>query len=227
MRRLSVCLSVLVLLVMPHAASAGIFVFQDGSNLGEITPYAGALSGADNYNYFSASGHPINGPTLGLGVGHVFLYEGSDGLSLNMIFGVDNSGTRFPSEFVSWDIQVSGSTVDPGVILSDDGNELRETTTNDTFAGRWQYGTNTEGGVIGALGGNWIVDVNPLRYEIGTNPQASLLLASGLNGFISLDPSKPFRFAQIPRSSQVPEPASAAVWSFFVLGSYVVIRRRR
>ncbi len=195
------------------AEAISIEVFQGGVFLGTITPYSGPLSGADNYNFWSASGHPIYGPTPMAQEGQIFFYNGADGLNFTAIFDKDNSNTG--ASYVRWDITVLGSTIDPVVRLSDDNKELRQVGDN-LFWGRWGYGKNTDGGVIGELGGfEWIITIDPLLYSNlktlhifdASGSFISLNLDTGEAGDITLR-------ATIPN----PEPGTLALLSIGILG---------
>ena len=137
-----------ILLLPNHAAAVPIDVYQGGVFLGTVNPYSGTDTGAVNYNFFSASGHPIIGPSPADREAQIFFYDGSDGLNLTMIFGKDDSGVF--SQKVQWDIIVTGSTTNPGVRLVDDNTtETKEVGDTNVFEGRWAFGNNTAGAVIG------------------------------------------------------------------------------
>ena len=129
----------------------------DEAYLGEIWSFEGDLNAAENFNYYSASAHPIVGPDPTGFETHVFFYEGPDGLSLNFFSNKDEGGH---ADWVSLDIdiQVTGNGLLDDVILSDDSGELsRQVTAMSADAshynGRFRYVQNTDGGVIGPLAG--------------------------------------------------------------------------
>ena len=129
----------------------------DEAYLGEIWSFEGDLNAADNFNYYSASAHPIVGPVPTGFETHVFFYEGPDGLTLNFFSNKDEGGH---ADWVSLDIdiQVTGNGLLDDVILSDDSGELsRQVTAMSADAshynGRFRYVQNTDGGVIGPLAG--------------------------------------------------------------------------
>lgn len=130
---------------------------EDGE-LGEILPYSGDKTAKDNYNYDDASAHPINGPAPLPFETHVFFYEGTDGLSFNFYFNIDEGGTA--SNDIVWKITTSGNNKNDSVIFSDEFRngvpELKkidpenETQQGQTvYKGDFHYGYNTDGGVIG------------------------------------------------------------------------------
>jgi len=204
MRRFVLYLAVLVVLggaflPSPAGASLLINVFQGGSLLGQVSPYTGPLAGAANYNYYSDSGHPAYGPTPAANQGQIFFYEGSDGLNFTPIFNVDNAGGNGA---VSWDLGITGSTTDPGVRFSDDavGPELAEVGATNVFEGRWTYTDNTDGGVIGEIGGAvWTVAIDPLKY---TNLSALKVFdASGSSINLNVNTTQQIKFSPVPEAS--------------------------
>lgn len=116
--------------------------------LGSIVSYTGSLSSADNYNYYSASAHPVKGPNPVGFEAKNFFYNGTDGLSYNFFANVDEAGSADNS--VDVDIQVEGNSLNDSVLLSDDAVELEETSPAH-YEGRFRYWYNTDGGVIGPL----------------------------------------------------------------------------
>jgi len=167
MKPFVLCLVALVIIVFPqvNVEATPINVFQGDTLLGTITPYTGTTTGEANYDYYSASGHPINGPTPVYKEGQIFFYDGADGLNFNAIFNVDKAPNS-PGK-VLWYIGITGSTTDPVVRLSDDDGtygELAEIGDN-VFRGRWYYNYNTDGGVIGEIdGAKWAVTIDPYYY---------------------------------------------------------------
>lgn len=117
--------------------------------LGSFVAYSGDKTAAENYNYYSASAHPLVGPTPVGNQTHVFFYEGSDGLSLNFYSNIDNGGSEDDS--FSWDIEVVDNQFKDDVILSDDGGELTRSAgpSSHLYEGRFRYWKNTDGGIIG------------------------------------------------------------------------------
>jgi len=95
------------------------------------------------------------------------------------------------------------------VRVSDDSGELVESLP-DVFNGRWRFGNNTDGGVIGELSGLWRADVTPLLYSIGQSQSLNVYGADGT--VIPLDFDEPFSLASVP------EPSSIAISSVIGLG---------
>ena len=128
---------------------------QDGSiagekYLGSFVAYSGSMSAAANYNYFSASAHPIVGPIPKEFKTTVFFYEDSIGINFNFFSNVDAGGSM--DNIVEWDIKTSDNGKLDKVLLSDDGGELSkkyEGTDYFRYEARFHYYSNTDGGVIG------------------------------------------------------------------------------
>ena len=159
-----------VLIFLPQFATANsptvICVWQDTDSngvkdtfLGYIHAYSGSLTGANNYDYYSASAHPIVGPTPVGYESKMYFYEGTDGLSFGMFHNIDVFGS--PDNIVHWDVDVTGTDAD--VWLGDEPAEFTESSPNH-FDGNWHYWYNTDGGVIGNLIGNWEIVVTPVRW---------------------------------------------------------------
>ncbi|WDP91699.1 MAG: PEP-CTERM sorting domain-containing protein [Desulfobacter sp.] len=162
-RFILIVVPVFVFLMAGTVSASMIDVTQGGTLLGSIASYSGSLSTIDNYDYYNAANRIQNGPAqTEYRRGHLFFYDGSDGLSFNMIFGhvVATGGTSS----VDLDIAVTGSSTDPSVLVSDDPNELQETGSN-FFEARFYYNqAYGDGGAIGALGGDWTLTIDPLSY---------------------------------------------------------------
>jgi hypothetical protein len=148
-----------------------IDVFQGGlgssSYKGTIEAYSGADPAKANYDYFSHSGHPAEGPNTRFNRGEVFFYDGPEGTTFNVIFNKDRVSSSDPVTVgkVSWNIAAGSVIGDPSVLLSDDKKELKEEDF-DTFKGRWEWRNNSDGGIIDGLGlPFWIVAVDPKEYE--------------------------------------------------------------
>lgn len=209
-------LAVLSILSMAVTANAiPITVSQGGVELGIIDSFSGGLSGAHNYNYHNSTNHVVNGPTAFNMQGQIFFYEGSDGLSFNTVLGSIGSG---PNGQVDWDITITGSTTDPTVLVSDDQrvHELRESSTNNLFYGRWDYYQRAgDGGVIGELGGNsWTITIDQLAYAGITS-----LMAYGTTNSISLDMdlTKDIVFS-VATNPSVPEPTTMLLFGAGLAG---------
>lgn len=210
------------LLVAGQAQALDIGVFQGGALLGTIDPFTGPTTGVVNYNYFSASAHPLVGPTPTPGEAFFWFFAGTDGLSFNVFGGQDLSGScnliGGPTlcEMIDLDIAINGSSTDPVVRLSDDSSELSEIGI-DIFRMRGNFANNTDGGVIGPLGGlDWEVVVDPLAWISSLHDDPVLgtfnVSAVGPSGSVGLDNGTGDPEHQIIfRPLRVPEPGTLAL----------------
>lgn len=157
-------LLLMLLTLLSSVAQAGLInVYQGGSYLGQVSSYQGALSAEANYGYSGATNHLTTGPSLSSGDGHIFFYQGSDGLSFNAILG--SGGSRQVKSKVHWDITVSDNQANAQALVKDDNNEFTEDAT-DFFDANWNYNHKLgDGGVIGPLLGLWQITIDPKKYE--------------------------------------------------------------
>src|SRR5690606_4616930 len=79
----------------------------NGTFLGDIVTYSGNLSAEANYNYYSASAHPLKGPDPTGYELHNFFYEGSDGLVLNFYGNIDSNDNTDGSPDHQYSIKIS------------------------------------------------------------------------------------------------------------------------
>ncbi|HEX4923053.1 MAG TPA: hypothetical protein VFV50_03170, partial [Bdellovibrionales bacterium] len=85
----------------------------DGSKAGEpflgsFVSYKGEKLAEENYNYYSASAHPIIGPAPGGYKSTFFFYEDARGLALTFFSNVDAGGSK--DNVVEWDITTRGNS---------------------------------------------------------------------------------------------------------------------
>jgi len=170
-----------------EGVSLGIWLDVDSSGkiaaknyLGEIVPYTGRLSSVKNYNYYSASAHPKQGPIPRGFEANIFFYEETNGdYSLNFFANLDGGGSH-GSKF-DIDLNVSGNNLRDYVLLSDDKLELKKVMVasgSSTYKGRFHYWKNTDGGVIGPLrGDDFTIQVK--LSELGDNKEALFYSANG------------------------------------------------
>jgi len=124
---------------------------------GSFVAYSGSETAKKNYNYYSASAHPIVGPNPSGFKSTVFFYEGSDGIHLFFFHNVDAGGSEYNE--VQWKMAVSDNNMEDDVVLSDDNAELKVEERNDNesitrYDASFRYWKNTDGGVIGPLVGD-------------------------------------------------------------------------
>ena len=203
------------LLGASNAFAIMIGVYQGGSYLGQIDSYSGTETGVDNYGYLRPENHIVNGPALTEGEGHIFFYEGSDGLFFNTVFG--SVGTTDTSTAnVRWNITVDG-VADASVAVTDDAFELRETLINNEFIGDWFYQQRFgDGGVIGGLDDDWTITINPSLYR--NLPGLGAYDSNGNRIDLSVDTDVDIVFRTIKNTVSVPEPTSLALVGLGLVG---------
>lgn len=138
---------------------------DDNEELGTISAFRGNISARKNYNYYSASAHPINGPQPEPYISKIFLYQNAKGAHLNFFHNIDGNGSE--ENHVKWTIRTANNFLRDRREFSDDRLELRETTlipfredvavpppdiyfpNEKIYTANWRYWKNTDGGVIG------------------------------------------------------------------------------
>jgi hypothetical protein len=217
--------------------------------LGKVTAYNGGLSGWNNYNFAPSldSGDPINGPNPEAYKSKMYLYDGSDGLSLGFIHNIDMGGNNYWNH-VRWDFTFSciGATiggVDDGIPEGHGEVGIVSTGPNNYAAG-WAYIYNTDGGVFNLAPGGpyWEIHVNPDLFGAVDNWQ----MYSGDGSFINLwNRQYPIPFMDLglhqddfygPRETgayttiitpTIPEPATFLLFGCGLIGTGFIFRRRK
>ena len=136
--------------------------------LGNVTTYTDNSStpktASENYNYYSASIHLINGPSASATKGNMFFYNqynNTEDVYLFWMFGVAGASV---ANVVRLDVfSIKNESAD-NVVVSDDGGETsrqsqefdNSTSTYDSvYAGRYSYNSCcSDGGVIGPFSGS-------------------------------------------------------------------------
>jgi hypothetical protein len=184
--------------------------------LGTISSFEGNIDAASNYNYSSASGHPINGPTPAGYTAFVWMYfdntaPADDRLSFNIIHDVDGGGS--PDNQVSWEFFFTGTSYYE--ILGDDPGEGFTDNGGGSMSGDWHYWNNTDGGVIGVddayCGSDWEIYLAP--ESLGDI--RSVWAANGVGDDVMMwIPGANYEAYKLTPHCPIPEPAT-----LFLIGS--------
>ena len=196
-------------------------MFQDGSYLGAIDSYSGSGSSNENWNINQA---PDIGPGQADNEGHMFFYEGSDGLSFNFLF--NNGDNDDENGSARWDITVASSIDNPYVTVQDDSNEFYEdSSTDNLFYGAWTWSWGADGGAIAGLAGDWTITVDQIAYgwhSTYNNPLTSLSVFDNSGSNISLDLTHDIVF------TPVPAPATMLLFGTGIAGlAWTRLRRKK
>jgi hypothetical protein len=130
--------------------------------IGQIQSIATAQTGAQHYDYFSASGHPT-GVNLGPYNSNIWIHENTatGEYTFGFIFSQDNGGVENTALLL---FRVVDSDSDVYVAQSDDAGEATEPTPG-AFEGDYWYSNNTDGiAVSGITGSNWTVIVDSVDF---------------------------------------------------------------
>jgi len=142
---------------------------QNNVNLGTISAFTDLTKTAVQYYGYSSFvaniPAPPAGPTLANSRANVFLFNGSDGLSLITLFQPPVGGDA------DWKITVTSSG-DPVVRVADDAAEVAKSFDGagvDIFSASWRWGSTADGAAIGALTGPWsaLFQQNVLPANVG------------------------------------------------------------
>ncbi len=250
MKKLFAIVAIAALMLGSSASAVPMFdIWQDVSGdgvkdtyLGTVEAYTGTESAADNYNFFSASAHPINGPTPEAYKSKMYMYDGPDGLSFGFFHNIDAGGNNYWNH-VDWDISLMNMSSSFG--LSDDGgltqSEFSQVDPN-TYSGRWAYRINTDGGVIKDLTPTdtyWEIMIDPLAFgdvqdwsmysadgsviNLWNNP-VGLPTGLGSTDHYELDTDA---YTTFITKSAIPEPTSMLLFGLGVAGTLVHRRLRK
>lgn len=257
--KLTILLTVLLTLVLVSAATAAVPMMWDvwaynleksSTWLGTIGAYEGTQSHADNYNYYSASGHPINGPNPQAYNSFFYLYHRTGGgISFNFIHNVDAGGGSYwnhvQTNFFFGNAGYSFALQDDDNGAGHDDNQGEPGLVDNgggSVSSGFAYTLNTDGGVIRMCGlsCNSYIDIMP----VGVGDIQQLWFASsgspdilGWNSQVPppVDPPNGEYFQRYPADAPyfrltphcVPEPTTLLLLGSGLLVSAGFLRRKR
>lgn len=137
--------------------------FSTITPIGTIDTIATAQTGAQHYNYYSASAHP-SGVNLGYYNSSFWVHENANTgeLTFAFVFGIDN-GPADPNETELF-FRIVDSTSDVYVSQSDDPGEAQEISPG-WFEGDYWYSQNTDGvAVSGIYGTDWTIMIDSVDF---------------------------------------------------------------
>lgn len=197
------CLLVLVFAANGVAIPPPLFdVWQDtdfngvkDTYMGSIYWYAGPHTTVNNYNYSSASAHPLVGPNPEAYKSKMFFYNGPDGVSFNFFHNIDNGGNNYWNH-VGWDFHflnmnnnlafvddgVPENRGEPGIVPLDPFN----------YHAGWAYTLNTDGGLFNQLSPMapyWEIVIDP--YMFGDIQEWQIYSGDGSHISLWNNPSPP------------------------------------
>jgi len=249
--KMMAALGIIVVLALSSSANAvplyDVWHDTDGDGvkdnwLGRIEAYTGGLSSTANFNYFSASAHPINGPTPEAYKSKMYLYDGSDGFSFGFFHNIDAGGNNYWNH-VRWEIDFTNMTSSLGLVddnTPENHGEIGIIKTGSHYDAGWAYIRNTDGGVINGLTPTdpyWEIIIDPSHFgdiqewQMYSGSGSSISLwtnPTGLPGGLgSGDDYHLATRAHTTFITPVPEPATLILLGSGLLGGALIRRRKR
>lgn len=132
--------------------------------VGRVQAIATAQTGAQHYNYFSASAHPT-GVNVGPTTSNIWVHENSNTgeFSFGFVFGEDDDAPTNAADFA---FRIVDSDTDVFVAQSDDPGEATETAPG-AFVGTFNYGVNTDGISVGGITGeDWTIIIDSVDFGV-------------------------------------------------------------
>jgi LruC domain-containing protein len=194
----------LVALFTPATASALELEVYDSADLstpiGLIHTIQTTGSGAQHYDFYSASGHPV-GVNVANPNANIWVHENTatGEFSFGFIFGQDNNGA--PSNSANFAFRIVDTAGNVFVAVSDDAGEATESTPG-SFQGTFNYGNNTDGIMVsGITGTSWTIIVDSVDFGNVTNWYAASGEVANFSDDLSLTLGREYRIT--PASNPV------------------------
>jgi hypothetical protein len=198
--------------------------------IGQIQTIETAQTGAQHYNYYSASGHP-SGVNTGQYRSNLWVHENANNgdYSFGFIFGADS--TPAPANEVLMNFRIVDSATDVYVAQSDDPGEAVETTPG-AFVGDYWYRYNSDGLVVSGVTGNaWTIIVDSVDFGNITDWYAASGETSGFGDDLTLAMGNEYRITpqgNPPSGAPViPEPSTVILMGTALAGAAAWRRRKR
>lgn len=149
-----------------QATLLDVYEFPDLTSLyGNIDTIATAQTGAQHYNYFSASGHPT-GVNVSPYTSNIWVHENTltGEYSFGFLFHQDNA----PNDANNADFRFRIVDSDTNVYVSqsdDPGEAVEDPSSPGTFSGTFWYNRNTDGIMVsGITGTDWTIIIDSVDF---------------------------------------------------------------
>ena len=183
----------------PLSAAATDLAVYDSADLsqpvGIIRTFETNQTGAQHYDFYSASGHPV-GVNLANQNSNVWVHENTQTgeYSFGFIFARDEGGA--PTNEASFAFRIVDSTGNVNVVVSDDPGEAVESSPG-SFQGTFRYGNNTDGIMVSGLTGEqWTIIIDAVNF----GSVSQWFAAGGAAGFgddVSLTLGREYRITPV------------------------------
>ena len=194
--------------------------------IGQIDTIATNQTGAQHYDYYSASAHP-SGVNLGYYNSNFWVHEntGNGELTFGFVFGLDNG----PNDENNAELyfRIVDSTTDVYVSQSDDPGEAQEISPG-WFEGDYWYNQNTDGVAVSGINGTgWTIMIDSVNFGDVTNWYAASGQLTDFTDDLSLIIGHEYRIVPegetpsgSPVNPSVPEPATMLLFGSGLAGLF-------